>query len=293
VRRPGGIVVPVLAVVTALGIAVAGAILTTDPASGPNGAVESLSSGSSGAVGEIGRLLPLGFAFAAGMVAAVNPCGFVLLPTYLGVFLGEADGEGAVDTTGRVRRGLVVGGTLAVGFVVLFVMIGLLVGFVVRSLIAVLPLLGLAVGVGLVVAGGYRLAGGTLSASFPERISGRLSGAAAPRLRGYFLFGLAYGTASLSCTLPIFLAVLGGSLATPDIPRTLGRVGLYGLGMGSVVLALTLAAALFKATAVRRLRGAMRVVEPVGTVFLFLAGSYVVYYWLTVGGLLPRASTPG
>ena len=292
-RRAGGGVVPALAVVSALGIAVVGALLTTDPATGPNVAVESLSSGSSGFVGEVGRFLPLGFAFAAGMVAAVNPCGFVLLPAYLGVFLGEADGEQAVGTTRRVRRGLVVGATLAVGFVVLFAAIGLLVGFVARALIGVLPFLGLAVGVGLIVAGGYRLAGGTLYASLPERISGRLSGAGAHTLRGYFLFGLAYGTASLSCTLPIFLAVLGGSLATPDLPRTLGRVGLYGLGMGSVVLALTLAAALFKATAVRRLRGAMRLVEPVGTVFLFLAGTYVVYYWLTVGGLLPRLAGRG
>lgn len=292
-KRPSKIVLPGLAILGALGIAVAGAILTTDPASGPNVAVESLSSGSSGAVGEIGRLLPLGFAFAAGMVAAVNPCGFVLLPAYLGVFLGEADGERAIGATRRVQRGLVVGATLAVGFIVLFAAIGLLVGFIARAVIGVLPFLGLAVGIGLVVAGGYRLAGGTLYASLPERISGRLSGAGAPSLRGYFLFGVAYGTASLSCTLPIFLAVLGGSLATPDIPRTLGRVGLYGLGMGSVVLVLTLAAALFKATAVRRLRGAMRVVEPVGTVFLFLAGIYVVYYWLTVGGLLPRLAARG
>lgn len=292
-KRPSKIVLPGLAILGALGIAIAGAILTQDRTSGLNGAVESLSSGSSGFVGDVGRFLPLGFAFAAGMVAAVNPCGFVLLPAYLGVFLGEADGERAVGTTGRVRRGLVVGATLALGFVLLFAMIGLLVGFIARAVIGVLPFLGLAIGVGLVLAGGYRLAGGTLYASLPERISGRLSGAGAPSLRGYFLFGLAYGTASLSCTLPIFLAVLGGSLATPDLARTLGRVGLYGLGMGSVVLALTLAAALFKATAVRRLGGAMRVVEPVGTVFLFLAGTYVVYYWLTVGGLLPRLAARG
>ena len=31
------------------------------------------------------------FAFGAGMVALINPCGFGLLPAYLGVFLGQKE----------------------------------------------------------------------------------------------------------------------------------------------------------------------------------------------------------
>ena len=31
------------------------------------------------------------FAFGAGMVALINPCGFALLPAYLGMFLGQKD----------------------------------------------------------------------------------------------------------------------------------------------------------------------------------------------------------
>lgn len=286
--RPSEIVVGTFAVVASLGLAVVGAALTRDPASGVNTAVESLSARSGGLLGELGNLLPLGFAFAAGMVSAVNPCGFVLLPAYLGLFLGEDEQPGGI--AGRVRRGLAVGGSLTVGFVVLFAVIGLLIGSVARLLVGALPWLGLGVGVALVIAGGYRLAGGALYSALPERLSDRLSGglsASGTRgLRGYLLFGLAYGIASLSCTLPIFLAVLGGSLATPDVAPALGRLVLYGLGMGSLVLGVTLAAALFKAAAVRRLRGAVRFVEPAGTVLLFLAGSYVVYYWLTIGGLL-------
>jgi hypothetical protein len=34
------------------------------------------------ALAEIAGLLPVGYAFAAGMVASVNPCGFFLLPSY-------------------------------------------------------------------------------------------------------------------------------------------------------------------------------------------------------------------
>lgn len=289
-RRPIALVPATLAVLAALGLAVVGAFLTTDPTSGVNTAIEGLSSGSSGLLASLGNLLPLGFAFAAGMVSAVNPCGFVLLPAYLGVFLGEENGQQSIGTAGRVRRGLVVGGTLTIGFVLLFALIGLLIGSVARVLVGALPWLGLGVGVALVVAGGYRLAGGALYSALPDRLSVRLSGGLSasgpPGLRSYFLFGLAYGVASLSCTLPIFLAVLGGSLATSDVAPALGRLVLYGLGMGSLILGVTLAAALFKAAVVRRLRGTMRYVEPAGTALLFLAGSYVVYYWLTIGDLL-------
>ena len=37
---------------------------------------------------------PLALAFASGMVAAVNPCGFAMLPAYVSFFLGmEGDRE--------------------------------------------------------------------------------------------------------------------------------------------------------------------------------------------------------
>ena len=35
--------------------------------------------------------LPVGYAFAAGMVASVNPCGFMLLPSYLSYHLGTEE----------------------------------------------------------------------------------------------------------------------------------------------------------------------------------------------------------
>jgi hypothetical protein len=37
----------------------------------------------------LGTNVPLGYAFVAGMVASVNPCGGVLLPADLGLYLGD------------------------------------------------------------------------------------------------------------------------------------------------------------------------------------------------------------
>ena len=36
----------------------------------------------------VANLLPIGYAFAAGMVASVNPCGVLLLPSYVSYQLG-------------------------------------------------------------------------------------------------------------------------------------------------------------------------------------------------------------
>src|SRR5215469_15515376 len=40
--------------------------------------------------------LPFGYAFGAGMLAAFNPCGFGLVPAYLGLHLGSGRLRGAV-----------------------------------------------------------------------------------------------------------------------------------------------------------------------------------------------------
>ena len=42
-----------------------------------------LRDGVEAAVANVAGFLPVGWAFAAGMVASVNPCGFLMLPTYI------------------------------------------------------------------------------------------------------------------------------------------------------------------------------------------------------------------
>ncbi len=106
---------------------------------------------------------------------------------------------------------------------------------------------------------------------------------------GFFLFGLAYGAASLSCTLPAFLAVVGSSLASGGDLAGAGRFFGFGLGMAAVLMTLTLALAFFKQGLVRWLRRAVPYVQLASAIFLVLAGAYVIFYWLSSGsgGVLP------
>ena len=116
------IVLPMVVATVALVTAFVGAtIIGSDSAiDGINGFVESLSGGSSSTLGGWGLLAPLGFAFAVGMASAVNPCGFAMLPAYLGLYLGDSEKEAqGSHVVRRLRQALIVGGTVTAGFVVL------------------------------------------------------------------------------------------------------------------------------------------------------------------------------
>ena len=275
---------PTIIGVSSLVAAVVLALLTNDPAGGLNTFVEGASSSSTSSLGQIGLLLPFGFAFAAGMASAANPCGFSLLPAYIGLLLAKGTGD-SPKVSRRLGSAVIIGLAVTAGFIVLFAAVGLLIGAGGSAITSLFPIVGLSVGVVLIAVGVYRLGGGLLYSAAPEQLSARM-GAGSTGPKGYLLFGLTYGIASLSCTLPIFLAVLGGSLATASISDTLAQMVLYGLGMGMVITMLTIALALFRESMQRWMKSAMRWVEPIGTIFLFVAGMYIVYYWLTIGGLL-------
>src|SRR5438270_12536412 len=126
------------AVVLALLVAVAGAVLTTGVA-GPTVGLERLAGGAQNALKVVGARLPFGYAFAAGMVAAVNPCGFSLLPAYLGLYLGEREHAAS--------RALAVSGAVTASFVLLFGAAGLVLSAATSALSVWLPWGSLAVGV--------------------------------------------------------------------------------------------------------------------------------------------------
>ena len=61
-----------------------------------------------------------------------------------------------------------------------------------------------------------------------------------------FVFGVSYAVASLSCALPVFLAVTGAASATPTFLSGVLTYVVYGLGMAMLLLVLTIALAVAK-----------------------------------------------
>ena len=284
-----GVLVPGAVAVGAIAVAVLGALLIRGEGEldGVNLFVESLSGSSGSFLSGLGIVAPLGFAFGAGVAAAFNPCGFAMLPAYMGLYLGVGANEDRASFVAQLGRALLVGVSMTAGFVLLFALAGGVIGLGARSVLGgILPWLGLSIGVALVMAGAWLLRGGELYTSLAQRAANRLGNPGRSNIRGYFLFGLSYGVASLSCTLPIFLAVIGSSFAATGIAASFTQFVLYALGMGVVIITLTLSMALFRGAMLGGMRRVMPYVHPIGTWLMIVAGTYIVFYWLTLGGLL-------
>jgi cytochrome c-type biogenesis protein len=284
-RRPARTWVAAGVSAAVLGLAVIAGLRSSPTSLGPLIAVESLSARFSGALLAAGAAAPLGYALLAGMVASVNPCGFVLLPTYLGYYLGDRrDGAGVRHVTGRA---LAVSVTMTAGFVALFGLAGILAALAASALTSSLPWLGTAVGVSLIALAGLLASGRALDFPLAPRAAQRLRTATRHLgLGGYLAYGLAYALASLGCTLPVFLSVVGTSLQAHGLADAVGQFLLFGLGMGIIITALTIATAWFGDGLIKRVRIIGRHIGWVSAVMLWLAGAYVIYYWLTTTRLL-------
>ena len=213
--------------------------------------------------------LPLGLALVAGGLATVNPCGFPLLPAFLSVYVGARE-ERLPPVGSRVLQGLIVGALVTAGFLGVFVAIGLPVAYGASRVADVLPWAGVGLG-GLLVAAGLL----TLAGRGP-RVNVRWG----TRRGGPLLFGAGYGVASLGCTLPIFLAVVGAAAGSGS---TLLVFAAYGAGMALVVTALAVAAALLREGLARGLRRLLPHMSRISGVLLVAAGGYLAYYWYRIG----------
>ena len=219
--------------------------------------------------------LPLAFAFTAGLFATINPCGWAMLPAFVAYYLGSREESFEDRPLGRrAYDGVFLGLLVTAGFLVIFAGFGLALSAGLRVIIRFLPFAALIVGGALVLLGIWLLVGRSLPLSLPQP---NLNLQAHNR-KSVFLFGVAYGFASLSCTLPVFLAVVGVGLATASFATTGVMFLVYGLGMATVLMGVAIGAALFKGSVSGWLRGALPYVNRVGAALLVVAGLYLIWY---------------
>ncbi|NQV08117.1 cytochrome c biogenesis protein CcdA [bacterium] len=219
---------------------------------------------------------PLALAFAAGLVATVNPCGFAMLPAYLSYFIGTG-GDEPEDTATAMRRSLVVGGVVSAGFLLVFGVTGVLITAGFRTVTDAIPWLALVVGVGIVLLGIAMLRGFDLTVRLPK--PGRASHGRG--LRSVFGFGVSYAIASLSCTLPVFLSVVALQAQRSNFLSGVATFLAYGAGMSMLLLGVTIALEFGRRGLILRLRSTAGYINRVAGAVLVLAGGYVVWFWVT------------
>ena len=169
-------------------------------------------------------------------------------------------------------QGLLVGGLVAVGFLGFFALVGLPVSYGVGAITRAVPWAGLATGGALAFAGLLTLLGTHLRLPAQLRVQPQRE----RRVGAMLVFGIGYGAASLGCTLPLFLTLVGASLGGGGKLTTFLA---YGSGMAVVLMALSVLVALAREGAARAVRPLLPYMNRIAGLLLIASGGYLSYYW--------------
>lgn len=207
----------------------------------------------------------IALALAAGLLAAFNPCGFAMLPSFLAVL---------VSGPGGVVRALRLTAAMTAGFVTVFGVAGLVISLATTPIQQHLPWVTVVIGGLLVVLGAWLLSGRELQVALPRLTAGSPTGS----FLALYGYGASYAVASLSCTIAPFLAVTGLVSGNGTVAGGLAAFLAYGIGMGLVVGTLAMLVALARDAVVRRSRSLLPHISRASGALLLLAGLYVAYY---------------
>ena len=222
----------------------------------------------------------MSLSFIRGMVAAVNPCGFILLPTYLMYFLGL---QGAVPGTQRaaMRRAVIVSAAVSAGFLSVFLVAGVISYNFTSWINENAKYATGAIGVALLVLGVAMLVGYKLPFMTPRLDAGG-SGGPKQTVSAMFVYGIAYAVASIGCTIGLFIATVFSSSSRDGVVSGVGNMLAYGAGMALLVSALTIALASANTGLLKVLRGSLQYVDRIAAFFVLLSGCYLLWYFYWV-----------
>ncbi len=215
------------------------------------------------------------FSFTLGIFAAVNPCGFVMLPAYLMYFLG-LEGSRPGSQRASLQRALLVSAATSAGFISIFVIVGIISRLFTTVIEENAKYAGFVIGIALVVLGCFLLAGWKPPFASPKIAVGTER---KQTFASMFGFGVAYAVASIGCTIASLVTLVLGTFSTRGFASGVISVVLYGVGMALVVTALTVTLAFASGGLLRVLRRSMRYMDRVAAVFVMATGFYLTWYW--------------
>jgi len=213
----------------------------------------------------------LSLAIVAGVLATFNPCGFALLPAYMGMIAAANEGRSKAQA---LISGLRFASGMTVGFILLFGTFGLVFAPFASAISRYLPIVTIVVGL-LIVALGFWLLLGRKVGGGGSLIKGWSPGGGWFSQVGY---GLTFAIVSLSCTLGPFLAVTGASIRSSDFFGIVFTFIAFALGMGAAVTVIAVATALIGSQVSVWMRSKSEVISRVTGSLVILAGLYVAWF---------------
>lgn len=204
-------------------------------------------------------------AFTAGALAFLSPCSLPMLPAYVSYTLERGDQKG------RLLSGLTLSAAMIIGFLLVFVVIGVIPSLAVSGFMNLVWLAEPVIGGGLMVLG--VVTGWTNALDRLPSIGFALDG---NRL-SFLFYGVAYGVASLGCSLPVFILIVLQGATAGSLGEILTLFAAYGAGAAALIIPLTLTLSLAKGVIHERLLGVLPYMKRVNGIVLIAAGAYMLY----------------
>ncbi len=212
----------------------------------------------------------IGAAFTAGILAVLSPCALPMLPAYIAVRLRE--------DKHNIIQGIAYSIFMIIGFMTVYVLIGFIPSLLFSNAFSNSTFTAPGIGVVLIVLG---LASWftNIFEKIPKVV---LQAPGGVGTLGMILFGVAYGTASLGCSLPVFLLVVLGAASTEGFNSVLTLYAAYGAGAASIILPITLMISFAEGFFHEKLTLAMPHIRKVSSILIVLSGVYMLLKGLGV-----------
>ena len=222
----------------------------------------------------------LGYSFIAGVLAAINPCGIVMLPAYLSLYVYSNSEDNDITTSKKIRNSLNIILFVGVGFVALFSLSAVIVSLSSELIGDLIPFLSILLSMLILYFGIGELKGEQIFSSKISSLSSKIGNPKNTNPIGFILFGVSYGLASVGCALPIFISVVTKSINAQSNQRIFLDFISYSLGMLSVIAILT-AATFISINSTKKLNTFFRKWSYlVFGIFLTFAGIFMLSYWI-------------
>lgn len=216
-------------------------------------------------------------AFGAGAASAFSPCGIAMLPATIGLMLrqgGESRGP-----SGRLRYGIAAGLSLGLGFSLIVAIVAVVFAVVARAVLHMLPVAMVVLSVALVIMGVLMYLDRFSIGFSTDGVSERVRGLGVGFMGTLVAAGAAYGLAALSCTLPLFIALLA-EVTLAGWAGTLAIVLAFAIGVSLVLTAIAVGTALWRLAMERAIHAVLPYIGKVSGAIVVAAGLWISYYWL-------------
>ena len=224
----------------------------------------------------------ISLAFISGFLTFLTPCGLAMLPVYISYIVSkERKPSKKTSLLQKILIGAKIGALSSAGLLTALVSLGALiivVGTVIKLLIPAFTILAslllLPLGLTLILKKPFHLPFVSKIIS-PKRPS-----------KNIFTLGLIYGLSVVSCSLPVFLAVTIGALASAGV---LGTILLFSIYLFSSLLSMVLFTIILTLTGSliqNRLKKLFPLVQVFSGIVILTAGVYIIYYQIKINQAL-------